>query len=260
MITQPSEAAEVVERQEQIARLETYVSSLRDEIDLRRSQFEEKKTQLLQQCRKTEQASREREQQTRSLNDEYFAQRRYHDNEIRRLQEEKTLLKLKEASLVKQLESTEQDKFLENAVTKDLAEKRAKEYAAQFKSKAIRKEETLEVVREQYNKVKDMYSEKTKLLEEDLLLLRREVDRLKATKDKEIADVKSILLSAKREMKMLFREAEARKNPGQASKANHVAELESQSEDDTVEVKDIQQLMKRMERMNKKLDPETVHA
>ena len=230
---------------------------MRDEIDFRREQFEEKKSQLLQQLKRTEQSNREREQQTRELNDEYFAQRRFHDHEIRRLQEEKTLLKLKETNLTKQLESTEQEKFLENAVTKDLAEKRAREYAAQFKSKAIRKEETLEIVREQYNKVRDMYSEKTKVLEEDLLLLRRELERLKATKDKELTDAKSILLSAKREMKLLLRETEARKNPHKVSKANPVADTESQSGDDTVEVKDFEELIKRMQRIDKKLAAST---
>ena len=244
----------MVERQEQVARLEAYVSTLRDEIDARQSQFAERKSQLEQQLRKTEQASRERETQTRNLNDEYFAQRRFHENEIRRLQEEKTLLKLKEASLARQLESTEQDKFLENAVTKDLAEKRAKEYAAQFKSKAIRKEETLEVVREQYNKVKELYSEKAKALEEDLLLLRREVERLKAHKDREIAAAKSVLSSAKREMKMLAREAEARRHPGQVSKSSPGAGMESLSGDETVEVEDLAGLMKRMQKIDKKLD------
>lgn len=232
------------------------MNSLRDEIDSRSKDFEKRKAELTRQFKLANDKHRERELLTRQLNEEYFRQRQHHDHEIRKLQEEKTLLKLKQTSLGKQLENTEQDKFLENAITKDLKEKRAKEYAQQFKTKATRKEETHEIVKEQFVKVKEIYSEKTKMLENDLALLKREIERLKSSKSAEIELAKGALLTTKREMKLLLKEQEARRYPDRAINLNQAgnSDTEDNLEDDTVDVDDLNRLMKKMQKINKKLE------
>ena len=159
---------------------------LRNEIERRDTEFTLAKQKFTKRLTETEKKHHDLDNLTRKLNDEYFDQRRQHDFKIKKLQEEKELLKLKGISLQAQYESALKNKTLENQVTKDLAEKRAKEYASQFKAKSVKKEETLEIVREQYKKVKLIYAEKLASLEQGIGLMKDEEIQAKGYRKGEV--------------------------------------------------------------------------
>lgn len=233
--------------------LEDNLSLLRMEIERRANEYAGARQKLGQKLSATERKHKELEDLTRRLNDEYFEQRRVHDHKIRKLQEEKELLKLKGISLQAQFESALKNKTLENQVTKDLAEKRAKEYAGQFKAKSIKKEETLEIVREQYKKVKGIYNNKLKTLEEAIGLMDDATRKMKRSKqlaiDKEIASNHQ----ARKLLKKLELEVIARAEGLDFPEMLNQDDRESDQEDDTINLDDLETLKSKMKAIDRKL-------
>jgi hypothetical protein len=154
--------------------LEDYVSSLRDEIEHRGREWGHREGDLGAKLSGAERRHKELVSLNERLNEEYFGQKAAHENCIKKLQEEKELLRLKATSLRCQYEEVLTHKTLENQVNKEMGEKRAKEYASGFKQKSIRKEETLHIAKEQYKKVKLIYKEKSEMLQTDVGMLKNE--------------------------------------------------------------------------------------
>jgi hypothetical protein len=154
--------------------LEEYVSSLRDEIEHRAREWGHRDTDLNQKLHGAEKRHKELISLNERLNEEYFGQKQVHEHSIRKLQEEKELLRLKATSLRCQYDEVLTNKTLENQINKEMGEKRAKEYASGFKQKSIRKEETLHIAKDQYKKVKLIYQEKSELLQTDVGMLKNE--------------------------------------------------------------------------------------
>jgi hypothetical protein len=226
---------------------------LRNEIERRDTEFTLAKQKFTKRLTETEKKHHDLDNLTRKLNDEYFDQRRQHDFKIKKLQEEKELLKLKGISLQAQYESALKNKTLENQVTKDLAEKRAKEYASQFKAKSVKKEETLEIVREQYKKVKLIYAEKLASLEQGIGLMKDATEKMKKSKQKAIEKEKSINHQARQLLKRLELEVTARTQGGEFEVESEDRFTESELEDDTINLEDLDQLRYKMKTINKKL-------
>lgn len=160
---------------------------------------------------------------------------------------------MKGISLQGQFEAALKDRTLENKVTKDLAEKRAKEYASQFKLKSVKKEETLEIVREQYKKVKVIYAEKLASLEEAIGLMDVATNKMKNSKQKAIKREIASNRLARQLLKRLELEVTAR-SQGLSFDPTAGEEYEDEDqEDDTINLEDLDQLRYKMKSIDKKL-------
>lgn len=233
--------------------LEDNLNHLRDEIDNRSDEFSKHRESMSQKLQLTDQKHQKLEKLTRKLNDEYFDQRRNHDFKIKRLQEEKELLKLKGISLEHQYQEALKNKTLENHITKDLAEKRAKEYASQFKSKSLRKEETLEIVREQYKKVKVIYGEKLTALDINLGMMKDATNSMKLGKERAIKREKAANYQARQMLKRLEYEIEARSKGQYFEKEVDQPDYEDDLDEETINLDDLDQLNYKMKSIEKKL-------
>jgi hypothetical protein len=241
---------EVLQKESEIRILEDYAERLRDEIDHRSKEAATKHREVLAKLARTETRTKIIEDNARKLNEEYFDQRKKHDQEIRRLQEEKELLKLKGTSLKKQYEEAKLGKTLENAITKDLAGKRAKEYADGFKTKSRRKEEALEIVREQYKKVKAIYTDKIFSLQEAVLMLRSETEKMVNQAENKSTKERAIAAAARKLLKSLIREVEVRGLGGEWKVENEDNEGD---QEDTINLEDLDRLNYKMRNINRKL-------
>lgn len=233
--------------------LEDNLNLLRDEIDNRDAEFSRHRDTLAQKLKQTETKHLQLEKLTRKLNDEYFEQRRSHDFKLKRLQEEKELLKLKGLALEYQYKEALKNKTLENHITKDLAEKRAKEYASQFKVKSQRKEETLEIVREQYKKVKSIYAEKLSTLEVNIGMMKEAIASMKTGKERVIKREKAANYQARQMLKRLEYEIEARAQGRPFERDDEEPEIGDDADEETINLDDLDQLNYKMKSIEKKL-------
>jgi hypothetical protein len=233
--------------------LQDNLNLLRDEVDRREVDFSKAKLNFTQKLVDTERRHKGLEDLTKKLNEEYFAQRRHHENLIKKLQEEKQLLKLKGVSLNAQYESALKNKTLENQVTKDLAEKRANEYASQFKAKSVKKEETLEIVREQYKKVKLIYTEKLDSLEEAIGYMDQATLKMKRSKQRAIEKEKAVNRQARQLLKRLELEVTSRSQGLDYDPKYEPNDEDDDLEDDTINLDDLDQLKYKMKSIDKKL-------
>ena len=242
---------EVLQKEAEIRALEDYAERLRDEIDKREIKNKSSLVDVKARLARTDNRSRNIEDTTRKLNEEYFSQRTQHDQQVRRLQEEKELLTLKSVSLRKQYEEAKLGKTLENHITKDLAEKRSKEYAQSFKHRSQRKEETLEIVREQYRKVKDIYGDKIGSLEEAVVMLRSETDRMRRQAEAKANKERGIAAAARKMLKGLIREVEVRGLGGEWREDD--SQTGKGDQEETVNLDDLDRLNYKMRDIDQKL-------
>ena len=224
--------------EEEIAHLEEYANRLRDEIDTREQEHKILFSGIQDRLKRVSQRNQEVEKLTRTLNSEYFDQRRKHDQELKRLQEEKELLKLKGVSLKAELERVEDAKTIENRILEDLGQKRVKDYAGDFATKAANKEEALDRMKQQYRNVKNILEEETAILEGHVSQLSAEIFRLSQAQDMKITGVRT-------ECEKLRRQTRAFMNLS-TNLGNLAAGTAQPNEDETVELTDLDRLHYKM--------------
>lgn len=139
---------------------------------------------------------------------EYFLQRAKFEEMEQKLNEESQLLRMKNVSISKELDDLRQRAQQEIHINKELADKKSEEYTSKYKSQVRLKEDTLQVVKDQYSKVQHIYIAKIKTLEEALGGLKTRYEDLKNKKNLEISGYKSEIKSLRQQFKTLVRDLE----------------------------------------------------
>lgn len=142
------------------------------------------------------------------LNKEYFLQRVKFEELETKVQEENQLLRLKNSSIATELYDLKRSTDQEVKVHKDLVEKKSQEYTSKYRNQISQKEDTLQVVKDQYSKVQQIYNDKVKTLEETLIELKSRYNDLKKKKNLEISGYKSEVKALRQEFKRLVRDIE----------------------------------------------------
>lgn len=185
-----------------------HVYFLREEYEKR----ERENTHTIKEFSKTVQELTQKNQRLEKvqcdLNKEYFLQRQKFEELETKFQEENQLLRLKNSSLARELDDLSKKTTQEVRIHKDLVEKKSQEYTNKYRTQISQKEDTLQVVKDQYSKVQTIYTDKIKNLEETLIELKTRYGGLKKKKNLEISGYKSEIKSLRQEFKRLVRDIE----------------------------------------------------
>jgi hypothetical protein len=114
---------------------------------------------------------------------------KFTDNE-RKVNEENEVLRLKNTALANKLILATKQAEVENKVTKELVEKKSEEYVSKYRSQVKNREENLQVLKEQYKKVQQIYLQRVKDLEESLSKLAEKYTTLEKRRNLEVEGFK----------------------------------------------------------------------
>ncbi|KAL4439537.1 hypothetical protein ABPG74_003939 [Tetrahymena malaccensis] len=101
-----------------------------------------------------------------NLNKHYFETRRRCNDSVRKLQDEKDFLQQRHSQLQNKLEFISKQTQIENEALRDLETKKALEYTNKFQNQVKFKSEKIEVMKEQYAQIQNMYQQKARELEQ----------------------------------------------------------------------------------------------
>lgn len=145
-----------------------HVYYLREELDKRERESGGYHAENVKRIKEVTEKNQKLEKVQCELNKEYFLQRAKFEELEQKLNEENQLLRLKNVSISKELDDLRQRAQQEIHINKELADKKSEEYTHKYKNQVRMKEDTLQVVKDQYSKVQHIYIAKIKTLEEAL--------------------------------------------------------------------------------------------
>lgn len=226
--------------------MQEQANRLREEIETREQEHSILMSGILNRLDRVTRRNQQIEKTTRSLNTEYFDQKRRHEQEIKRLQEEKELLKLKGVSLKAEFERLQDAKTIENKVLEDLGQKRVKDYAGDFAARAANKEEALDRMKQQYRNVKQILEEESETLEGHVIQLKSEIFRLTQAQESKISGIRTETDKLRRKLRVF-----SNLSPSVAGVA--VAGEPETDADETVPLTDLDRLQHKMQAVNQLL-------